>query len=89
MRLDPLQVCGYVAQEIVLPGASTVTEYLTFHAALRLPAALAAAGTGPGSPAAERVAAVVGELGLGRVAHSLIGDEFVRGLSGGLMRVRF
>ncbi|GFR46198.1 hypothetical protein Agub_g7729, partial [Astrephomene gubernaculifera] len=80
------KVCGYVPQEIVLPGTSTVSEYLTFHAALRLPAALAARGCGRGSPAAARVAAVVGELGLGRVAHRLIGDEFVRGLSGGEKR---
>ncbi|EFJ49894.1 hypothetical protein VOLCADRAFT_104135 [Volvox carteri f. nagariensis] len=86
IRINGHRVCGYVAQDIVLPGISTVTEYLTFHAALRLPAALAAAGTGPGSPAATRAAAVVSELGLTRVAHSLIGDEFVRGLSGGEKR---
>ncbi|GIL42172.1 hypothetical protein Vafri_236 [Volvox africanus] len=80
------KVCGYVAQEIVLPGTSTVTEYLIFHAALRLPAALAATGTARGSPIAVRVAAVISELGLTRVARNLIGDEFVRGLSGGEKR---
>lgn len=106
-----MQVCGYVAQEIVLPGTSTVTEYLSFHAALRLPAALVRASAGSSSsskhmfgfgagggggggsadagvaaaaltPVQARVAAVVAELGLTRVAKSLIGDDFVRGLSG-------
>ena len=31
-------VCRYVQQDDVLPGTSTVWEYLSFHARLRLPA---------------------------------------------------
>lgn len=109
-------------QEILLPGTSTVMEYLTFHAALRMPltqaaaeAAGAAAAAAHGKPlpadastaqrvawqlsAAGRAAAraetqaqaqavrqrvheVVKVLGLSKVAHSFIGDAFVRGLSG-------
>ncbi len=96
-------------QEILLPGTSTVFEYLAFHAALRMPqsagtsarqAGESKGGSGgidggrPGPSAAaafqeavrRRVAEVVSELGLERVAHSLIGDAFVRGLSGGEKR---
>ena len=32
------KVSGYVQQETILPGTSTVNEYLTFHARLRMPA---------------------------------------------------
>ncbi|KAF5834484.1 hypothetical protein DUNSADRAFT_8809 [Dunaliella salina] len=71
---------GYVQQEVVLPGTSTVWEYLTFHASLRLPAHT------PSEEVQERVAAVAEQLGLTKVAHNFIGDAFVRGLSGGEKR---
>lgn len=91
--------CRYVHQEVLLPGSSTVSEYLTFHAALRLPRPPGAGGGGGGGGAAAagdasdtasshaavvrcRVLQVVQELGLAKVAHSFIGDAFVRGLSG-------
>ncbi len=64
----------------MLPGTSTVREYLTFHARLRMPA-----GTLPSAVAA-RVAAVESQLSLLKVADSFIGDAFVRGLSGGEKR---
>jgi len=73
-------VVGYVQQEVVLPGTSTVWEYLTFHASLRLPAQT------PSEEVQERVAAVAEQLGLTKVAHNFIGDAFVRGLSGGEKR---
>ncbi|KAL6746090.1 P-loop containing nucleoside triphosphate hydrolase protein [Haematococcus lacustris] len=73
-------VSGYVHQDAVLPGTSTVAEYLQFHATLRMPA-----GTPP-SHIEARVSAVIAQLGLSKVAHSTIGDAFVRGLSGGEKR---
>ena len=71
---------GYVSQEDVLPGTSTVWEHLVFHAKLRLPR---------GSTQQEveaRAWEVLAMLGLAKVASSLIGDEFTRGISGGEKR---
>ena len=71
---------GYVQQTDVLPGTSTVWEHLMFNAALRLP---------PDTARSETYRVVAGwmrELGLVKVAESLIGDEFTRGLSGGEKR---
>ena len=48
-------------QDDVLPGTSTVWEYLTFHTRLRLPAALS-----DGERAA-RVQAIIDQLSLGKV----------------------
>ena len=48
-------------QDDVLPGTSTVWEYLTFHARLRLPASLS-----DGARAA-RVQTIVDQLSLGKV----------------------
>jgi len=73
-------VSGYVQQDDVLPGTSTVWEHLLFNAMLRLP-------DGTGKDTVYRC--VVGwmrELGLTKVAHSFIGDQFTRGLSGGEKR---
>ena len=66
-------------QDDILPGTATVYEYLAFHHSLRVR---------PGSPAAQHshVRAVLDSLGLSAVAHSLIGDAFTRGLSGGERR---
>ena len=74
------RLSGYVCQEDVLPGTSTVWEHLLFNAALRMPA-------GTSNETIRRCA--VGwmrELGLVKVAHSRIGDAFTRGLSGGEKR---
>ena len=71
---------GYVQQTDVLPGTSTVWEHLMFNAMLRLPL---------DTTRDEMYRTVVGwmrELGLVKVATSLIGDEFTRGLSGGEKR---
>ena len=66
-------------QDDVLPGTSTVWECMLFHHSLRVP---------PCSRQAQRrrVAEVLEDLGLLHVAHSLIGDAFTRGLSGGEKR---
>lgn len=61
-------------------GTSTVTEYLQFHAHLRMP-------TGATAEAREvRVQALLTDFGLLRCAHSRIGDSMLRGLSGGEKR---
>ena len=73
-------VSGYVTQDDVLPGTSTVWEHLMFHGALRL----------PGNVDRARLKAVIWQtmqdLGISKIAHSFIGDEFTRGLSGGEKR---
>ena len=77
---DVSRVSGYVPQDDVLPGTSTVFEYLTFHAELRLPRSMGR------QQRRSRVHGVLAELGLGKVGSSLIGDAFRRGLSGGEKR---
>ena len=71
---------GYVPQEDVLPGSSTVWEHLVFHASLRLPQ------DATQEERRSRVEEVLVTLGLAKVASSLIGDEFTRGISGGEKR---
>jgi len=71
---------GYVPQEDVLPGTATVWEHLLFHAVLRMPRARTL------EEKKARAWQVVLQLGLQKVVDSLIGDEFVRGLSGGEKR---
>jgi ATP-binding cassette subfamily G (WHITE) protein 2 len=71
---------GYVTQSDVLPGTSTVLEFLTFHAALRLPRSLSA------SQRRQRVQHTLAQLGLAHLANATIGNEFRRGLSGGERR---
>nr|BAJ97566.1 predicted protein [Hordeum vulgare subsp. vulgare] len=69
---------GFVTQHDVLYPHLTVSETLWYTALLRLPRAL---GAGEKRAQAEAVAA---ELGLAKVAHSMVGGvRGVRGLSGG------
>ncbi|EEE51750.1 hypothetical protein OsJ_33169 [Oryza sativa Japonica Group] len=68
---------GFVAQDDVLHPHLTVRETLLFCAMLRLPAS---------SPAAAKAAAaeaVIAELGLAPCADTIVGNAFVRGVSGG------
>ena len=73
------EVIGYVTQDDVLPGTSTVAEHLHFHARLRLPWLSR-------SERALLVARTLACLQLTNRADYLIGDQFVRGLSGGERR---
>ncbi|WOL18293.1 hypothetical protein Cni_G27087 [Canna indica] len=69
---------GFVAQDDVLYPHLTVTETLTFTALLRLPRSLTRAEK------AHQAQQVIAEMGLGNVAHSMIGGaRGVRGVSGG------
>ena len=77
---DMRRLSGYVAQDDPLPGTATVREHLTFHAMLRMPNNVCAAER------KSRVWEVISQLGLHRVVDSMIGDDFVRGLSGGEKR---
>ena len=73
-------ISGYVTQHDVLPGMMTVREHLLFHAKLRM-------GAEPTMrEKQERVVEVLAELGLADIHDSIIGDEFVRGISGGERR---
>jgi len=68
---------GYVVQDDIVMGTLTVRENLMFSAELRLP------GTISYSEKQKRVQNVIDELGLGKVAESKVGNEFIRGISGG------
>ncbi|XP_057793561.1 ABC transporter G family member 25-like [Salvia miltiorrhiza] len=68
---------GFVAQDDVLYPHLTVRETLIFCSLLRLPGSV---GRDEKIAAAE---AAIAELGLGRCADTIIGNSFVRGVSGG------
>ncbi|KAJ7372887.1 ATP-binding cassette sub- G member 2 [Desmophyllum pertusum] len=70
-------ITGYVVQEDVVMGTLTVRENLHFSAALRLPGKLSK------RERKERVEATLSDLGLFHVAESKVGNEFIRGISGG------
>ena len=73
-------LAGYVQQEDTTLSTLTVRENLMFSAELRVPEQL---GTGE---CARRVQQAVEELGLTKCADSLVGDELLRGISGGERR---
>ncbi|CAD6254534.1 unnamed protein product [Miscanthus lutarioriparius] len=68
---------GFVAQDDVLHPHLTVRETLTFCAMLRLPR------SAPAATKAAAAEAVIAELGLGACADTIVGNAFVRGVSGG------
>ncbi|XP_066339477.1 ABC transporter G family member 25-like [Miscanthus floridulus] len=68
---------GFVAQDDVLHPHLTVRETLTFCANLRLP------HSAPAAAKASAAEAVIAELGLGACADTIVGNAFVRGVSGG------
>jgi ATP-binding cassette, subfamily G (WHITE), member 2 len=69
-----------VTQDDVLPGTSTVWEHLLFHATLRMPRETSK------NALRRRVGQTMRDLGIEKLADSLIGDQFSRGLSGGEKR---
>ena len=73
-------VSGYVPQDDVLPGTSTVYEHLLFHATLRMPSHTSE------SSIKSSVVRVMKSLGIEKLKNQFIGDEWVRGLSGGEKR---
>lgn len=96
LHVLPLYCCCTAPQDDTLPGTLTVFEYLLFNAALKLPPTSHTSHTSSGSRGDERTAVlpshsshvwgVIKQLGLSKVAHSFIGDAWVRGLSGGEKR---
>lgn len=68
---------GYVVQDDVVMGTLTVRENFEFSASLRLPSKLSRRERN------ERVDTVIQELGLGHCADTKVGNEFIRGVSGG------
>eukprot|EP00878_Enallax_costatus_P029186 GHUV01031627.1.p1 GENE.GHUV01031627.1~~GHUV01031627.1.p1 ORF type:complete len:444 (+),score=150.65 GHUV01031627.1:209-1540(+) len=71
------RLMGFVPQDDVMYRNLTVEENLTYSACFRLP------GSTSESQRTQVVANAIAVLGLGDVRHSLIGDEEVRGISGG------
>ncbi|XP_075278862.1 broad substrate specificity ATP-binding cassette transporter ABCG2-like isoform X2 [Opisthocomus hoazin] len=70
-------ISGYVVQDDVVMGTMTVRENLHFSAALRLPSSISV------EEKKERVAQIISELGLSKVADAKVGTELIRGVSGG------
>ncbi|CAL1529862.1 unnamed protein product [Lymnaea stagnalis] len=68
---------GYVVQDDVVMGTLTVRENFEFSATLRLPRSVKK------RERKDRVEQVIYELGLTEVADSKVGNEFIRGVSGG------
>lgn len=68
---------GFVTQDDVLFPHLTVKETLTFSALLRLPKKLTK------EQKVERAEAVLAQLGLQRCGDTIIGNQFLRGVSGG------
>lgn len=68
---------GYVVQDDVVMGTLSVRENFHFSAALRLPSTIG------NKEREERVDNVIQELGLQHCADSKVGNEFIRGISGG------
>jgi ABC-type multidrug transport system ATPase subunit len=68
---------GFVAQDDVLHPHLTVRETLAFCAMLRLPR------SAPAAAKAAAAEAVIAELGLAACADTVVGNAFVRGVSGG------
>ncbi|CAM0874680.1 unnamed protein product [Alopecurus aequalis] len=68
---------GFVAQDDVLHPHLTVRETLAFCAMLRLPT------SAPNSAKLVAAEAVIAELGLGACADTIVGNAFIRGVSGG------
>jgi len=71
------RISGYVVQDDVVMGTLTVKENLMFSAQLRLPESMTV------KEKAIKVAEVISQLGLDKVADSLVGTEMIRGVSGG------
>ncbi|KAL8563937.1 hypothetical protein ACOMHN_059367 [Nucella lapillus] len=68
---------GYVVQDDVVMGTLTVRENFQFSAALRLPSSVTQ------KVRDARVDQIIYELGLGECADTKVGNEFIRGVSGG------
>eukprot|EP00180_Rhodochaete_pulchella_P003226 Plantae.Rhodophyta-Rhodochaete_pulchella.ctg535.p1 GENE.Plantae.Rhodophyta-Rhodochaete_pulchella.ctg535~~Plantae.Rhodophyta-Rhodochaete_pulchella.ctg535.p1 ORF type:complete len:687 (+),score=138.17 Plantae.Rhodophyta-Rhodochaete_pulchella.ctg535:112-2172(+) len=80
LKRDPRmfkKISAYVEQDDKMFGELKVEEQLAFSAYLRLPKSMAA------EKKRERVENTIQELGLSKVRESYIGNEFVRGVSGG------
>ena len=74
------RISGYVTQEDALLPFLTVKETLMYSARFRLPASVSK------SEKEAKVEALISELGLGHVSSTRIGDESIRGVSGGERR---
>ncbi|XP_068750972.1 broad substrate specificity ATP-binding cassette transporter ABCG2-like [Montipora capricornis] len=70
-------ITGYVVQDDVVMGTLTVRENLHFSASLRLSRKLSK------HERSKRVEETLSDLGLFHVAESKVGNEFIRGISGG------
>jgi energy-coupling factor transporter ATP-binding protein EcfA2 len=70
-------VVGFVPQDDTMIRTLTVRQILTFSAVARLPRSLSMAEK------LDVVDSVIAILGLGRIEHQPIGDENMRGISGG------
>eukprot|EP01103_Thecamoeba_quadrilineata_P000714 TRINITY_DN10629_c0_g1_i1.p1 TRINITY_DN10629_c0_g1~~TRINITY_DN10629_c0_g1_i1.p1 ORF type:complete len:629 (-),score=139.92 TRINITY_DN10629_c0_g1_i1:101-1987(-) len=71
------RVAGFVSQDDIMFPYMSVKETLAFSAFLRLPRAMSF------SEKTARINDTIAKLGLGKCQHTRIGNEIVRGISGG------
>ncbi|GAM25684.1 hypothetical protein SAMD00019534_088590 [Acytostelium subglobosum LB1] len=71
---------GYVTQSDTLSPSMTVRETLTFYARLKMPRDM------PHEEKMKKVDDVIQEVGLKRCANTLVGNDKIRGISGGERR---
>ena len=75
---DPYKyIVGYVVQDDIISGTLTVRENLMFSANVRLPNVVS------DTERKARVRKVIDDLGLTACADTRVGNEFLRGVSGG------
>jgi len=70
-------IVGYVVQDDIISGALSVRENLMFSANVRLPTDVSA------DERTRRVTKIIQDLGLESCADTRVGDESLRGISGG------
>ena len=70
-------IVGYVVQDDIISGALTIRENLMFSANVRLP------GEVTYEERVERVQKTIQDLGLEACADTKVGNESIRGVSGG------
>ena len=74
---EMMSMSGYVGQDDVFMGSMTVMEVILFYAHLKLDSRI------PGPMKRHMALSILQKVGLSHVGNSLVGDSYIRGISGG------